>query len=66
MPLGMLEREEYRKSWTAKLAWYRAQGVLPAAEGSGPNGTLVTTTESTTAGFDASSVQETIRNHVQA
>jgi hypothetical protein len=34
--------------------------------GNGPNGTLVTATESTTEGFDASSVQETIRNYIQA
>ncbi len=63
--LGMLEREDYRKSWDAKLAWYRAQGVLPAIEGSGSHGTLVTTTESTAAGFDASQIQEVIRNHIQ-
>jgi hypothetical protein len=54
--LGMLEREEYRKGWEKKLGWYRANGILPAAEGIGPNGVLVTTTESSSAGFDASSV----------
>lgn len=64
--LGMLEREDYRKSWERKLAWYRSHGVVPAVEGEGPNGMLVTTTESSTAGFDASSVQATIRQFVQS
>jgi hypothetical protein len=62
--LGMLEREDYRRSWEKKLAWYRAQGVSPAAEGVGANGILVTTTESTTAGFDLSTVQSVIRKYL--
>ena len=44
--LGLLEREDYRRSWEAKLAWYRSNGILPAEEGGGPRGTLLTTTES--------------------
>ena len=59
--LGMLEREDYRRSWEKKLAWYRSQGVLPADEGDGPNGMLVTTSESSSAGFDSSAVQTVIR-----
>ena len=62
--LGMLEREDYRRSWQKKLAWYRAQGVLPAAEGLGANGILVTTTESSTAGFDFATVHTVIREHL--
>jgi AAA domain/UvrD-like helicase C-terminal domain len=41
--LGMLHLPSYRRKWEAKLAWYRAHGVLPEEEGGGPNGTLVTT-----------------------
>jgi hypothetical protein len=63
--LGLLEREDYRKSWEKKLAWYREHGVLPADEGSGENGILVTTTESSTAGFDASTVQTAIKKYIQ-
>jgi hypothetical protein len=63
--LGMLEREDYRKSWERKLAWYRIHGIVPATEGEGPNGMLVTTTESSTSGFDASTVQAAIRKYVQ-
>lgn len=62
--LGMLEREDYRRSWEKKLAWYRAQGVSPAGERVGVNGILVTTTESTTAGFDLSTVQNVIRKYL--
>jgi hypothetical protein len=39
--LGMLETEGYRRSWERKLAWYRANGVLPESDGGGPNGMLV-------------------------
>lgn len=59
--LGMLEREDYRRSWEKKLAWYRSHGVLPADEGAGPNGILVTTRESSSTGFDSSAVQTVIR-----
>ena len=41
--LGMLQRPTYRRKWTKKLAWYRAHGILPLAEGGGPKGTLITT-----------------------
>ncbi len=60
--LGLLEREDYRRSWERKLAWYRRNGIMPREEGSGPNGVLVTTRESSMKGFDASTVQAVIRN----
>lgn len=63
--LGMLEREDYRKNWEKKLAWYREHRILPADEGIGANGTLVTTTESSSAGFDASTVRTVIQKHIQ-
>jgi hypothetical protein len=62
--LGMLEREDYRVSWEKKLAWYREQGVLPAGEGDGPNGTLVTTTESSKEGFNIATVKAIIQQHL--
>lgn len=62
--LGMLENERYRRDWERKLAWYRAGGVLPDTEGAGPKGILVTTTESSTAGFDSATVQAIIRKHL--
>lgn len=48
--LGMLGDAEYDRKWTAKLAWYRSNGILPDEEGGGPNGMLLTTTE--TEGID--------------
>lgn len=63
--LGLLERKDYQKSWEKKLAWYRGHGILPVEEGIGANGLLVTTTESSTAGFDASTIQTVIRSHLQ-
>lgn len=59
--LGMLENEGYSKSWDKKLAWYRANGVLPEGEGGGKNGTLVISTGSGTTGFDLPSVKATIK-----
>ena len=41
--LGMLQRPSYRRKWEDKLTWYRANGIVPQAEGGGPKGTLITT-----------------------
>lgn len=62
--LGMLEREDYRRAWEKKLAWYRQNDVLPAEEGGGKRGMLVTTKESSEAGFDAASVQAAIQKYL--
>jgi hypothetical protein len=58
--LGMLESESYRESWKKKLAWYRANGVLPESEGGGPNGTLVTSEGSGATGFDLPAINATV------
>lgn len=62
--LGMLELKDYRRSWEKKLAWYRANDILPAEEGGGENGQLITTQESSIAGFDFADVQEKIRKYL--
>jgi hypothetical protein len=62
--LGMLERSDYRRSWEKKLAWYRANDVLPAEEGGGSGGMLVTTTESSQHGFDVAKVHALINEHL--
>lgn len=41
--LGMLDDPQYARNWDAKKEWYRANGVLPIADGGGPEGTLVWT-----------------------
>jgi hypothetical protein len=58
--LGMLEKEGYRRSWDKKLAWYRANGVLPENEGGGPNGMLVTSMGSGLTGFDLPTIKATV------
>lgn len=55
--LGMLENEGYRRSWAAKLEWYRSNGVLPEDQGGGPNGMLVTSKGSGLTGFDLPSIK---------
>jgi len=62
--LGLLEREDYQRSWRNKLAWYKANGILPVEEGGGTRGTLMTTLETSTGGFDFSIVQKIIREHL--
>ncbi|WP_330153368.1 AAA family ATPase [Rhodococcus chondri] len=41
--LGMLDNPQYAANWETKKQWYRANGVLPEADGGGPEGTLVWT-----------------------
>lgn len=62
--VGMLELEDYRRVSGQKLAWYRATGILPAAEGGGESSMLITSWESRLGGFDLGLVDEQIRNHL--
>ncbi|MBI3957614.1 MAG: AAA family ATPase [Chloroflexi bacterium] len=62
--LGRMDLQGYQQRWAAKLARYRANGILPAEEGGGPQGSLVTTTESPTTGFDFTTVQKAISDHL--
>ena len=58
--LGMLDNEGYRKSWEKKLAWYKANDVLPEEEGGGSNGMLVTSVGSGMTGFDLPTINAAI------
>jgi hypothetical protein len=58
---GMLADDGYRQRWEAKRNWYRANGVLPEAEGGGPNGILVVTTDDPKVGFDSTRVAAIVR-----
>jgi hypothetical protein len=53
--LGVMTEPAYRRRWQAKLDWYRTQGVLPAEDGGGESGILVTTTEER--GIDSAAIQ---------
>jgi hypothetical protein len=59
--LGMLDRPDYKAAWIKKLAWYRANDVLPIEEGGGERGTLVTTTESAAKPLDGGTVNAVIK-----
>ena len=58
--LGMLDRAEYRRSWEKKLAWYRANDIVPVEDGGGTKGTLITTRESSTEPFDGQAVAKAV------
>ena len=58
--LGMLNRVGYRDAWEKKLAWYRANDVLPVDEGEDGEAILVHTIDSTESGFDMSQVKKLI------
>ena len=62
---GMLADDGYRERWEAKQKWYRANGVLPAEEGGGPNGTLVVTADDPKTGFDSTRVAVIVRRVLQ-
>ena len=46
----MIGDAEYGEKWTAKLKWYRKNGIILHEEGGGKNGTLLTSSE--TEGID--------------
>lgn len=57
---GMLSDPGYRARWAEKQEWYRENGILPAEEGGGPNGTLIITEETLASGFSSQKVDEMI------
>ncbi len=59
--LGMMEDISYRARWAKKLNEYREAGILPFEEGGGENGTLLTTEEYYSKGFDSQAIDEVIK-----
>jgi hypothetical protein len=41
--LGMMNNPRYAAKWQRKKSWYAENGILPAEEGGGPEGTLIWT-----------------------
>jgi hypothetical protein len=60
--LGMMEREDYKRAWTAKEAWYRENGIQHADQKNPALKSLITTIESN-GKFDMGIVQELIAVH---
>jgi hypothetical protein len=58
--LGLLHRDDYRRSWEKKLAWYRKNRVAPIEENGGPNGTLIITRDNNDGGLDMREINELI------
>ena len=57
--LGMLGEAEYDRKWGLKLGWYRDNGIILDEKGGGPNGRLITSTE--TEGIDHEQITRLIR-----
>jgi hypothetical protein len=57
--LGMLGETEYERKWKLKLAWYGKNGIKPHEKGGGPNGSLVTSSE--TEGIDYAQIARLIK-----
>ncbi len=57
--LGMLGDPEYERKWKLKVAWYEENGVIPHDKGGGPNGSLVTSSE--TEGIDYGQIAQLIK-----
>lgn len=49
-----------------QVRWYRANGVLPAEENGGPNGTLVVTEDNSKTGFDSTLVAEIVKRMLRS
>ncbi len=58
--LGLLHREDYRRSWEKKLAWYRNHDVLPREEGDGSKGMLIMTRDQDDGGLDVAAINSVI------
>jgi len=56
----MMQQPDYRRRWEAKLAWYRAQGVLPYTDGGGPNGTLIITQDDMHGGIQSNEIERLV------
>ncbi len=59
--LGMLDDENYVKSWNKKLSWYRSNGILPYEENRNGDAVLVTTQDSPQSGLDMAEVRRLIQ-----
>ncbi len=57
---GMLHVPSYRRRWEEKLAWYKANGILPYEEGGGPNGTLIVTRDEANGSIDSAKITKLI------
>ena len=57
----MLHVPDYERRWQEKLAWYRANGILPHEEGGGPNATLIVTRDSVNGAISSPEIERIIQ-----
>jgi hypothetical protein len=57
---GMLHDPSYRSRWNEKLAWYKANNILPMEDGGGSAGTLVVTVDQADGGIDSAFIDKRI------
>ena len=57
---SMLHVPSYRRRWDAKLAWYKANGILPREDGGGPNGILIITRDEANGSIDSEKIAKLI------
>lgn len=58
---GMMGDPGYLARWNRKLAWYKANGVLPIEEGGGPRASLIVTQDTIDGGIRADEIRQIIR-----
>jgi hypothetical protein len=58
---GMLHVPSYRRRWEEKLAWYKANGILPHEEGGGPQGTLIVTRDEANGSIDSAKINQVLK-----
>jgi len=58
---GMLHVPSYRRRWENKMAWYKAQGILPYEEGGGPRGTLIVTRNEANGSIDSAKIKNVLK-----
>jgi hypothetical protein len=47
---------QYRRRWEEKLAWYRANKIVPSGEGGGERGVLIRTQDGANGSIDAANI----------
>lgn len=57
---GMLHVPSYRHRWEQKLAWYKANGILPHEDGGGKKGTLLITRDEPNGSIDSARIEKLI------
>jgi hypothetical protein len=56
----MLHDPSYRSRWNDKLAWYKANNILPMEDGGGSAGTLVVSVDQADGGIDSALIAKRI------